>query len=200
MADVRTICRPLCDRCGGNVLTGCLCDVLTDSVAGLRSAFIYGGAIRGAIIDLKYHGEFARANHLAELLLEALPDAWEWDVVVPVPLSARRHRERGFNQSELLAKRIGVMTGRPIEPMLLRTRETRQQVGLPLVDRRDNVRGAFAVEHGDAIRDRTVLLIDDVVTTTSTISACADTLHDAGALSVVVLTLARQPNVSDPWP
>jgi len=117
------------------------------------------------------------------------------DLIVPVPLHWRRLWGRRYNQSALLAHRLATISGRPFDPgILLRTRATPSQGEMPSAKaRRRNVLGAFrlAPEKAMAITDKTVLLIDDVFTTGSTVEACARALKRAGAAKVLVLTLAR---------
>jgi ComF family protein len=120
-------------------------------------------------------------------------------VIVPVPLHPSRRRERGFNQAELLAggliKTLGRGSGatelRVLTGSLRRKRATPPQTGLSLAARRENLRGAFEVVEAEAIRDRTVVVIDDVMTTGATLSACARALKRAGATRVIGITLAR---------
>ena len=122
---------------------------------------------------------------------ELLPDA---DMIVPVPLHRRRLIARRYNQSALLAGALGRKSDVTAAPdLLVRTRHTPSQGGLSATARRRNVRGAFAVRDGQAagVRDRRVLLIDDVFTTGATVEACATTLIRSGARAVDVLTLAR---------
>lgn len=116
--------------------------------------------------------------------------ATEATALVPVPLSARRYRERGYNQAALLARGLADLTGAPYQSNLLRrTRYTVSQVGLNASERRDNVQGAFQAVRQAA--GRNLMLIDDVCTTGSTLEACAQALKLAGAERVTALTLGR---------
>src|SRR5262249_8574446 len=116
-------------------------------------------------------------------------------VMVPVPLHARKLRQRGFNQSEMIAraalKNIGGSRLLLHEEMLERTRETQTQTGLTRHQRRENIRGAFAVTKPEDVQGREVLLVDDVFTTGTTVSECARVLRRAGASKVWVATVAR---------
>lgn len=115
------------------------------------------------------------------------------DVLVPVPLHQKRLRERGYNQSSLLARELGRLSGLPvIEDCLVRLRQTSQQTRTASVEeRRRNVATAFACRNRN-VQDRKVILIDDVSTSGSTLSACAQALKAAGAVSVWGLTFARE--------
>jgi ComF family protein len=145
-----------------------------------------------AIHRFKYEGRRPLERPLAALLeerlaLEGLPAA----AVVAVPLHPRRLRERGYNQSELLAGRLRRRTGLRRPPgELLRVRDTLPQVGQDRLRRLQNVRGAFRWE-GKLLRGMPVIAVDDVTTTGATLDACAVALREAGASSVIGLTLAR---------
>jgi ComF family protein len=134
------------------------------------------------------------AAPLGDLLVESMASlpAPGPDVVVPVPLHPRRERERGFNQSLLLAQRVGRALRCPVRSdLLVRTVHTPPQTELSGDARRSNVRKAFAARRPAPLAGRQVLLVDDVFTTGSTAEACARCLKRAGASSVVVLTVAR---------
>lgn len=110
--------------------------------------------------------------------------------LIPVPLSAARRRERGYNQAEELARRLSVARDRPLDTALERVRATRPQVGLDRAARHANVRDAFAWR-GPPLRDANVLLVDDVLTTGATADECAAVLKGAGAGWVGLITVAR---------
>ena len=155
---------------------------------------LFEGRIRRAIHKFKYDRLLALADPLGDALAQFwLRTAQRVDCVVPVPLHPARQRERGYNQSELLAQRVGRIVGAPVRPdALRRVRVTATQMTLNAAERKANVAGAF--QSGDpAVRDAVVLLIDDVCTTGSTLDACAVALKAAGALEVYGLTLARAP-------
>lgn len=160
-----------------------------------RAAVVYSGVARQMVQSLKYNDETQLAPWMARWVARAgtelITDA---DVVVPVPLHWRRFLRRRFNQAAELARGVARLSNKPFEPLALsRVKVTRQQVGLGLVAREDNVRGAFRVlpEHDILVRGRRVLVIDDVYTTGATASAAARALKRAGAADVDVLTFAR---------
>ncbi len=169
-----------------------------------RSYGLYSGSLRTVILQLKFRGRERLGERLGEFLASAWHSAEEFmgdnqPVVVPVPLHPTRERERGFNQAELLAwgmvRRVNRERRRPglgVEKRCLRrVQATASQAGLTLHARRENVRGVFAVAQPQAVRDRAVVLVDDVLTTGATLSECARVLKRGGALKVVALTLAR---------
>jgi ComF family protein len=147
--------------------------------------------IRPAIHVLKYQNHQAVAAVLAGLLADAYRRyALAVDLIMPVPLHPARLKERGYNQSELLASQLGQLLQLPVNSTKLqRIKKTEAQVGLGAGERQKNVAGAFAVK--TTLQDQSILLIDDVCTTGSTLDACAVALKAAGAASVWGLTLAR---------
>lgn len=129
---------------------------------------------------------------LARLLIKAVTDmSWQADMVIPVPLSKNRWKERGYNQSALLALPVALYFGWKYAPKsLARVRETKSQVGLSVPDRWANVVDAFRANREMVARKR-VLLIDDVCTTGATMKASAQALSEAGADHIICLTLAK---------
>lgn len=116
---------------------------------------------------------------------------WKLDVLIPVPLGKNRLKERGYNQVALVARPLAYQLGiRYVPDALWKTRETRSQVGLTISQRSENVQNAYQAD-SKVIKDKSVLIMDDVATTGSTISACTMALHAAGAKDVYVLTIAR---------
>ncbi len=148
--------------------------------------------MRNAIHRLKYKRDVALGEALARMLIQTLVNlAWEIDLVIPVPLGKSRLAERGYNQAALLARPLALAMRLPYQPPALhRMRETRTQVGLSIIERRLNVDGAFQADTALA-EGRSVLIVDDVMTTGATLNACAGALLDAGAKHVLSLTLAR---------
>jgi ComF family protein len=116
----------------------------------------------------------------------------ECDLIVPVPLAPARARERGYNQSELLARHLGMRWGVPVVEALVRRRATETQTRLDPGERLRNVAGAFATTvENQQLAGRHVLLVDDVVTTAATLNACATALYDCGARIVSYITFGR---------
>lgn len=160
-----------------------------------RAAVAYEGVAGRMVQALKYADAVHLAPWMARWMLRAgaelLPDA---DAIVPVPLHWRRFWERRFNQSAELARALAKLSGRPFEPgAVIRTKMTRQQVGLKPRERENNVRAAFHVpaEGRAIVEGRRIVVVDDVFTTGATVGALARTLKKAGAARVDVLTFAR---------
>ncbi len=155
----------------------------------------YQGVLRLVLQELKYSGRRGAAGRLAALLLEddSVRRLLETsDVLVPVPLHPRRLRQRGFNQSALVAAALGRALTRPVcADALVRRRETAPQAGLTAVERRRNVSGAFGVRRRARVAGRLVTLVDDVTTTGATVLACREALTSGAAREVRLLTVAR---------
>jgi ComF family protein len=164
-------------------------------LTGLRVAARYEDRLRRAILALKYHRQRRVAESLGDLLAETGHGLLaSVDLVIPVPLHARRQRERGFNQAELLARRCAARLGLPMRSdLLVRVRATPPQVRLAMAARHANVAGAFAATLGApvALGERRVLLVDDVCTSGATLTATAGALRASGAATVWGLAVAR---------
>jgi ComF family protein len=208
-AQLAPLAPPWCARCGiplagpgATLCPGCRVEG-PFALDRARAAYAFREPIRAAIHRFKYEGERGRAAHLAALTVAA-PGAADLHragpageaLIVPVPLDSARRRARGYNQSEELAREFAELWGRPLATELARSRETRPQVGLDRLARRENVRGAF-VWRGDPLVGCPVLLVDDVMTTGATAEECAAALKAAGARWVGVLTVARPVSLED---
>ena len=188
---------PFCKKCGKPEVTGNLCPTCwgwQSKIDGIRAPFRFEGVIRQAIHEFKYHNLRAMSSCLAELLfayLESNPISAE--VLVSVPLHHRRLRQRGYNQSALLAEELGKLTGLPvIEDCLCRLKNSPPQTRTVTADnRRRNVVDVFTCRD-QRLSGRHVLLVDDVCTSGATLEACATALKSTGVLSVWGLTLAEE--------
>jgi competence protein ComFC len=161
------------------------------AVAAYRSR----GVVRKLVHDFKYGRQRHLRYPLAEWLGETLHDprlrGRRFDIVVPVPLHAARERERGFNQATLLAELLASQVVLPLRPVLERIRYTTTQTAYDRAERMENLHEAFRLRKNRDVRELRVLLIDDVLTTGSTLSECARVLKAAGAISVHAATAAR---------
>ncbi len=187
----------LCPVCGKSQIHGQLCPSCVSQrpeIDGIRSPFRFEGLIRRAVHELKYRNLRALAQPLAGLLNEYLvKNRLPGEVLVPVPLHPRRLRQRGYNQSQLLAKELGRLARLAVvSNYLLRQRPSPPQTGTTsAAERQANVAGAFSCRD-ERLKGKQVLLIDDVATSGATLSACAAALKAAGAGSVWGLTIARE--------
>lgn len=162
-------------------------------IDGIRSAaYFEDNPLRTAIHALKYRNHKAIAQELADILANTYRYyQLQADVIIPIPLHNSRVKERGYNQSELLAHKLSDALKIPVNTKITRRiRKTRTQMTLGVEERRQNVHGAFACQ-GKQLTHQRVLLIDDVCTTGSTLDSCAAALKSAGAVSVWGLTLAK---------
>jgi len=161
-----------------------------------RSCGEYRGALKDLILLFKYRKFSVLGRGLAGFAGRAVGGDeelwWGVEALVPVPLHPRRKRDRGFNQSRVFAGEVGKAFRLPVlDGALVKVRHTPPQTSLESRDRAENVRGAYRVKRAGQVRDRTLLLVDDVCTTGSTINECARVLLAAGAKEVRALTIAR---------
>lgn len=188
---------PFCPQCGIPQSSGLLCPGCASRSAeidGIRSPFQFEGVIRQAIHKLKYKNLRALAAPLAKLLRDYLATGpVPGEVLVPVPLHQKRLKERGHNQSRLLADELSKLIALPvIGDCLVRKHDTPPQARTTTVEERwSNITNAFTCVN-DKIEDKKVLLLDDVSTSGATLNACATALKAAGATSVWGLVLARE--------
>ena len=213
-AAIRAPQPPLCAHCGQSLAllpqghATAMCPACAtrhgpQALTALYAASVYDGTARQAIHALKYGGRRRLAAPLGDLLAaEARRVDVRPNVIVPVPLHAGRLPERGYNQAALLARRCAARLGVPCRSnLVVRVRPTPPQVGLSLVERRANVRDAFALAEGagQSLAGKRVLLIDDVATTGSTLDAAAAALLLAAPAAVVGLAVSR-PDLGDGAP
>jgi competence protein ComFC len=153
------------------------------------------GIVRQIVLDFKYGRQVHLRHLVARWLIAALDDERlrnvSFYVIVPVPLHPARERERGFNQSALIAELLSAHTALATKPLLKRVRYTTTQTAFDRAERMQNLHGAFRLRKSADVRGLRVLLVDDVLTTGSTLSECARVLKGAGALSVHAATSAR---------
>jgi len=188
---------PVCPKCGNPQITEVLCPVCfgwESDIDAIRSPFRFEGVIRKAVHEFKYRNLRAISGQLALFLSDYLRDnSICCDVIVPVPLHPKRLRERGYNQSALLAHELSELTGIPVNgsSLIRHVHNVQQAKTTNVEERRKNVIGIFKVVDVD-LREKKVLLIDDVTTSGATLNSCASVLKSGGAASVWGLTLARE--------
>jgi competence protein ComFC len=195
LQQVKSVPEPACRICNLPLSIPGLCSACERSLPSydaLRSWAIFEGPIRHALHSLKYRRNVALGDALAKHLASyAGTLGWQVDLVAPVPLGKQRMKERGYNQVVLFAKPMsGILGWRFSGRVLERVRETRSQVGLSPIERKENISGAFRADPALA-SGKAILLMDDVTTTGATLSACSNALVQAGAKTVYALTLAR---------
>ena len=161
------------------------------AVAAYRSR----GVVRKLVHDFKYRHQRYLRHPISAWLAETMNDtrlrARRFDLIVPVPLHPARERERGFNQAALLAELLSRKVAVPLLTVLERIRFTSTQTAHDRAERMENLDGAFRLRKRMTVRQSRVLLVDDVLTTGSTLSECARVLKEAGAISVYAVTAAR---------
>ena len=190
---------PQCACCGlplphdGDAAALCgACLAQPPAFARARAPLVYAGPARQLVLALKHGRRLHLARMMARAMLRVAGDLPADAVIVPVPSHRWRLWQRGFNQAAEIARHLARQSGRPLlVDALDRIKPTASTKGMTRTARLKNVQGAFQVGRADAIRGRAVILIDDVMTTGATVSACAAKLTKAGARHVEVLTYAR---------
>jgi len=188
---------PFCQKCGRHESSGVLC--LTcwgrqTEIDGIRSVFRFDGTVRLAIHELKYRSIKTMAVYLAALMADYMRENnVPGETLIPVPLHSKRLRQRGYNQSVLLARKLGELVSMPVvEGSLRRVKDSLPQARTTTVEeRRQNVEKAFACQKED-LKGKSLILIDDVCTSGATLESCAAVLKAAGAVSVWGFTAARE--------
>jgi competence protein ComFC len=182
--------REVCVGCGRNSREGRTCDACSarTKLTGVSVGAFYEGSVKEAILQLKFHRLRSAGRVAAELLARRLPRDLPVDVVTSVPVAPERYRERGYNQSELVARLVAPRLGLPYRTMLGRVTSV-HQMGLDRQRRLNQIAGVFFALRD--VRGARVLVVDDVVTTGATLSECASTLSAAGAQLVWGAAVAR---------
>ena len=168
------------------------CDLEPPPYRRMRSWAAFDSPVQNGLHTMKYRGNIGLGEALALQMLDYVRSLhWHVQVLIPVPLGKERLKERGYNQVGLVARPLAYYMDWKYEPQALwKARETRSQVGLTVSERRANVHRAYQADT-QKVNSQSVLLMDDVATTGSTILACTETLLSAGAQEVFVLTIAR---------
>jgi competence protein ComFC len=187
----------ICPKCGNPVLAmGCPhCTKTNFAFTAARSVFLYDDRTKRLIHGLKYYQFLKVAPVLAAYASLYLENHWKWgipDILVPVPLHKVKLRERGFNQSAIIGKWLAKFNDMEYrDDLLMRTRYTKTQTSLHRSQRHKNVKDAFCLKDADQLKNKSVLLIDDVFTTGATVDSIARTLKANKVHQVFVLTITK---------
>ncbi len=185
---------PTCKRCGKP------CNIEVDDCKECRNRFkfstarslgLYEGNLKTAIHKFKYKNARGLAAIFADMMTGLVSDFDDVELITYVPLSRKKELKRGFNQAHLLAQEIAERTNLICDATLMRVAEEVDQTKLSLKQRKKNVRGAFVVDEKKDVSGKSLLLIDDVFTTGSTVDECSKILLKAGARNLSILTIAR---------
>jgi ComF family protein len=192
---IQTIKPPLCRICGQPSTASDICDSCKSSppaFTALQAIGAYTGPFRKAILQLKFKNNLGLCEVFAlKLASRIIRVDWHPDLVVAVPLSKQHQKTRGFNQAELLAKPLSwLMNVQYVPDAITRIKPTSFQVGLTANQRKSNVKDAFFAE-AELVSGKTILLVDDIATTCSTMDSCSQALLAAGAKQVYAICLAR---------
>ena len=186
---------PVCSLCRDKLpYTGPAARQQLSAIRTCVSPLYYEGHVRDSLLRYKFGGLRMYAQVYGEFLAKCIDEnGISCDSITWVPLSRRRLRQRGYDQARLLAEELARHTGLPCEPMLRKIRHNRAQSSTGNAKRRrENVKGVYAPYPGAEIRGRSVLLVDDIVTTGATLSACAAVLKQSGVREIAAVTLARR--------
>lgn len=191
--DVLESDRGICQRCDMEIPRCGAVRTAGEFFSECIAPFYYEGAVRSAILRFKFSGKRGYAVALARRMAEEIDQHYRgrFDVIVWAPVSARRLRERGYDQAGLLAERVSEILDKPVTAAIKKVRHTRANSGIKgRAERAANILGAYEVRDGDTVRGKRVLLIDDIVTTGATFSECARALLMAGAEEVICAAAA----------
>lgn len=196
----------ICDRITKNYLNICDCcyELLVPKKEGVvhnfkyldraYSCFYYSPLVQDILGSYKYGNQRYFAHLFAELLMEKILELklyQEIDLIIPVPIHKETRIKRGFNQTELLTEIIGESLNKnTLTDILIKSKYTREQASLDSADRMENLKDAFNVQNPNKIKDKSILLIDDVITTGSTVEECGKTLKISGCKRVIALSIA----------
>ncbi|MEJ2447507.1 MAG: ComF family protein [Anaerolineales bacterium] len=197
LSKTRLITKPICQICGDLLedesrVTCFRCQNNDVAYTAVRSWAQFAEPLQSAIHQLKYHQDVGLAGNQAQHLSELLTNiGWSIDLITAIPLGQTRQKERGYNQAALLARPISWEIGIKFEPgAVVRCRNTLKQTGLNSTERQANMAGAFQAQRS-MVLGKTILIVDDVITTGATMNACAQALMVSGARKVYGITLAR---------
>jgi len=194
-ARVPRVDKPFCEKCGIPTLKADTCEKCKSNPPAyrmMRSWAVFDSPIQNGLHTMKYRRNIGLGESIAIQMVDFVRSLrWPIEIMMPVPLGKNRLKERGYNQVGLVARPLAYRLGLRYEPDSVRKiRETRSQVGLTVSQRRENVQEAYQADP-QVVKRKSILIMDDVATTGSTISACTEALLSAGARDIYVLTIAR---------
>ena len=201
---IRFITSRFCEKCGKPLESMYLPTKCPDCIQSTHyftkgfSCVEYDDNIKKLVYDLKYHNKRYLAYHMAEMMTERfMKMGWgKPDLIVPIPLHRKKERDRGFNQSALIARYIGAFLGIPVECKgVLRMKETEIQNKLNREERKENLKNAFKIIENNKFSNKKVMILDDIYTTGSTIDACAKELCKAKPREINCMTFATGRNL-----
>lgn len=164
----------------------------TTIVSDNLSYGFYGGIIKTLILKFKYESDFTAGYLLSKLLVEMIEEnKIHAEVICYVPMTKKSEKKRGFNQCEVIARHIGYHINIPVSHCIKKIKNTKEQKTLTKEERVKNLMGAFKVSRVKDIKNKNVILIDDVMTTGATINECKEVLKKSGANRITVLTIAK---------
>lgn len=186
----------VCPVCGNDVGRRIICGDCLTNKRGFSEGyfgFVYENRLRDAVHTFKFNGRPEVGRYLVSLLKDSIIMLRERvDCIVPIPVTEKRLRERGYNQSFIISEEISNIIGRPIfHSVLFKIKETKDQYSLSKDERRKNIRGAFAVKSGSHIKGKKVLIVDDLFTTGYTAHEASWTISKAMPESIIFFALAR---------
>ncbi len=157
------------------------------------SPFVYESTVREAVISYKFYGRKFNAESFSLQLIKTVELAFEgidFDIVMCVPLSKKRMRERGFNQSEIIARRLAEYFKKPFDDSLIKLKDNHEQHKLSAREREINVKGVYGISDNSRIKGKSILIADDIITTGNTIAECSRVLKENGAREVYCVSIA----------
>lgn len=198
---VHPIDGPLCRLCGYPSARNEVCSDCQKSpppYSALRSWAEFEGPLREALHNLKYHSDLAMGNVFAPFLIHIILSCqWDFDFIIPMPISKQHYSSRGFNQSVIISRPIALALNKPmVNNAVERIKETKSQVNLDRDERFKNLQSAF-LGNSAKLLNKKVLLVDDISTTGATMISCSQSLKDAGCSQVYCLTVARTKKTND---
>lgn len=197
---IEVISKDFCRHCGSDT-DNCTCNITTDSfLNNVAGVYYYSGKIKSQIALYKFSGKKSFANEFSLRMSERVASVFSgvnFDTVTYVPSSEKSMNDRGFNQSELLAKGVANRLFIPLANTLKKVKETEFQHSLSAKERASNLDGAFEVRGEAEIKGKTILLCDDIKTTGTTLKKCSEALYEKGAKEVYCIVLAVTDYLTD---